>query len=129
MGRSLRDQELDLESGKTDVAEILVTDARRLRQKGVSVSSTPLIETLALVFENPAVPETTREALALSIDRATINNVLLQKQGEPSAALLPRWLSGYSFLFPAVQKHRACQATRRGFARLSRSRMTGRIQS
>jgi ABC-type transport system substrate-binding protein len=103
MGRSLRDQELDLESGKTDVAEILVTDARRLRQKGVSVSSTPLIETLALVFENSVVPETTREALALSIDRATINNVLLQKQGEPSAALLPHWLSGYSFLFPATR--------------------------
>jgi MarR-like DNA-binding transcriptional regulator SgrR of sgrS sRNA len=102
-GRSLRDQELDLESGKTDVAEILVTDARRLKQKGVTISSTPFTETLALVFENPNVPETTREALALSIDRATINNVLLQKQGEPSAALLPRWLSGYSFLFPAAR--------------------------
>jgi ABC-type transport system substrate-binding protein len=101
MGRALRDQELDLESGKTDVAEILVTDARRLRQAGVAISSTPFVETLALVFENPDVPETTREALALSIDRATINNVLVQKHGEPSAALLPQWLSGYSFLFPS----------------------------
>ena len=26
-------------------------------------------------------------------------NVLLQKQAEPSAALLPNWLSGYAFLF------------------------------
>ncbi len=103
MGRALRDQELDLESGKTDVAEILVTDARRLRQAGLAISSTPMIETLALVFENPATPETTREALSLSIDRAIINNVLLQKQGEPSAALLPRWLSGYSFLFSAAR--------------------------
>jgi peptide/nickel transport system substrate-binding protein len=103
MGRPLRDQGLDLESGKTDVTEILATDARKLRQKGVSISSTPLMETLALVFENSSVPETTREALALSIDRATINNVLLQKQGEPSAALLPHWLSGYSFLFPAAR--------------------------
>jgi ABC-type transport system substrate-binding protein len=103
MGRSLRDQEMDLESGKTDVAEILVTDGRRLRQKGLAVSSTPFTETLALVFENPRVPDAIREALALSIDRATINNVLLQKQGEPSAALLPRWLSGYSFLFPAAR--------------------------
>jgi ABC-type transport system substrate-binding protein len=103
MGRSLRDQEMDLESGKTDVAEILVTDGRRLRQKGLAISSTPFTETLALVFENPRVPDATREALALSIDRATINNVLLQKQGEPSAALLPRWLSGYSFLFPAAR--------------------------
>ena len=103
MGRTLRDQELDLESGKTDVAEILVTDARRLRQKGLSISSTPYTETLALVFENPRVPDALREALALSIDRATINTVLLQKQGEPSAALLPRWLSGYSFLFPSAR--------------------------
>jgi peptide/nickel transport system substrate-binding protein len=103
MGRALRDQELDLESGKTDVAEILVTDARRLRQAGVTISSTPFVETLALAFENSNVPETTREALALSIDRATINNVLLQRQGEPSAALLPHWLSGYSFLFPSAR--------------------------
>ena len=103
MGRPLRDQEMDLESGKTDVADILVTDARRIRQKGLSVSSTPFTETLALVFENPRVPDAVREALALSIDRATINNVLLQKKGEPSAALLPRWLSGYSFLFPTAR--------------------------
>jgi ABC-type transport system substrate-binding protein len=103
MGRALREQEIDLESGKTDVAEILVTDSRRLRQKGLAISSTAFTETLALVFENPRVPDAVREALALSIDRATINNVLLQKQGEPSAALLPRWLSGYSFLFPATR--------------------------
>jgi MarR-like DNA-binding transcriptional regulator SgrR of sgrS sRNA len=103
MGRPLRDQEMDLESGKTDVAEILVTDVRRFRQRGMEISSTPFTETLALVFENPRVPDAAREALALSIDRATINRVLLQQQGEPSAALLPRWLSGYSFLFPAAR--------------------------
>ena len=121
MGRPLRDQEIDLESGKTDVAEILVTDGRRLRQKGLTISSTQFTETLALVFENPRVPDAAREALALSIDRATINNVLLQKQGEPSAALLPRWLSGYSFLFPAARnlaraKQLAASATPLAFA-------------
>jgi MarR-like DNA-binding transcriptional regulator SgrR of sgrS sRNA len=103
MGRNLRDQELDLESGKTDAAEILVTDGRRLGQKGVAIFAMPSMETLALVFENSRVPDAMREALALSIDRGTINNVLLQKQGEASAALLPRWLSGYSFLFPAAR--------------------------
>ncbi len=101
LGRALRDQEADFEAGKTDVAEINVTDARRFRQKGLA--STPPMETVALVFENPRVPDAAREALALSIDRVTINNVLLQKQGEVSAALLPRWLSGYSFLFPSVR--------------------------
>jgi len=47
------------------------------------------------------VPVPVRQALALSIDRASIHNVLLQKQGEISGALLPKWLTGYSFLFPA----------------------------
>lgn len=103
MDRPLREQEIDLQSGKTDIAEILVTDGRRLRQEGATVSATPFTETLALVFENPRVPQPVREALALSIDRSTINRVLLQKQGEPSAALLPRWLSGYSFLFPTAR--------------------------
>jgi peptide/nickel transport system substrate-binding protein len=34
------------------------------------------------------------------VDRVALQNALLQKQGEASAALLPQWVSGYSFLFP-----------------------------
>ena len=48
----------------------------------------------ALVSEEPI-----SEAVALSIDRGAIYNVLLQKQGEISGALLPLWIGGYSFLF------------------------------
>jgi hypothetical protein len=33
-----------------------------------------------------------------------MHNVLLQKQGEVSAALLPQWLSGYAFAFAAAQE-------------------------
>lgn len=40
-----------------------------------------------------------KEAVSLSLDRQTMANVLLQKQAEPAAALLPKWLSGYAFLF------------------------------
>ncbi|MBI3670416.1 MAG: hypothetical protein HY237_11620, partial [Acidobacteria bacterium] len=43
-----------------------------------------------------------RQILALSIDRAAIWNVLLQKQGEIAGGLLPQWLSGYAFLFPTA---------------------------
>jgi hypothetical protein len=43
--------------------------------------------------------EKLREAVSLSLDRQTMANVLLQKQAEPAAALLPKWLSGYAFLF------------------------------
>src|SRR6266481_2117513 len=59
------------------------------------------METLALRFEGERAGATLREAVALAIDRGAIHNVLLQRQGEVSGALLPRWLSGYSFVFPA----------------------------
>jgi hypothetical protein len=39
-----------------------------------------------------------RKALPLALDRGTMTGVLLQKQARPAAALLPHWLSGYSFL-------------------------------
>jgi ABC-type transport system substrate-binding protein len=39
------------------------------------------------------------QALSLSIDRTSIVNVLLQRQGEPAGSLLPQWLSGYAFAF------------------------------
>ena len=57
---------------------------------------------MALVFERgrPAAEDAlVREALARSIDRAAIYNVLLQRQGEVAGGLLPQWLSGYAFLF------------------------------
>jgi peptide/nickel transport system substrate-binding protein len=55
---------------------------------------------LALVFDGTrAIAPAVQEAVALSIDRAAIQNVLLQREGEVSAALLPQWLSGYSFVF------------------------------
>jgi hypothetical protein len=40
-----------------------------------------------------------REALPLSLNRGTMAGVLLLKQAEPAAALLPPWLTGYAFLF------------------------------
>src|SRR5260370_32545464 len=101
MGRSLREQAVDREVGRADVVEVPVTELRRLQQRGASVFATRPVETLALVFENARVMDTVREAVALAIDRTAIHNVLLQKQGEISGALLPQWLSGYAFLFAA----------------------------
>lgn len=40
-----------------------------------------------------------REALSSSLGRGTMAGILLQKEAEPAAALLPQWLSGYAFLF------------------------------
>jgi ABC-type transport system substrate-binding protein len=91
MGRTLRDQAVDLEVGNADVVE------SALRPRGNGYVSAA-VQVFALQFDE-RVPLTVREAVALSIDRAAIHNVLLQKTGEISGALLPRWLSGYSFLF------------------------------
>jgi hypothetical protein len=57
---------------------------------------------LALVFSPKVDDARVREALALAVDRGAIRGVLLQGQGEVSAALLPQWLSGYAFVFPTA---------------------------
>ena len=64
-------------------------------------SSSP-VRVLALVFGPRVDDARVREALALAVDRSAIHSVLLQRQGEVSGALLPQWLSGYAFLFPAA---------------------------
>jgi len=55
-----------------------------------------------------------REALSLSLDRGTMASVLLQKQAEPAAALLPQWLSGYAFLFNVDTNLERAKELRRG---------------
>jgi ABC-type transport system substrate-binding protein len=101
MGRSFADQASDFQIGKADAVEIAARDLRAPKQRGTAIASTQPMETVALQFDGGRVPAPVRQALALSIDRTAILNVLLQKQGEISGALLPRWLTGYSFLFPA----------------------------
>src|SRR6266849_4733244 len=106
LGRSLRDQMTDLALGRADLVEIGLNQARRAAQEGKRVVASSPNEVFALVFNpNKAVvqDERLREAIADALDRAAVTNVLLQKEGEPSAALLPQWISGYAFLFPAAR--------------------------
>jgi hypothetical protein len=98
MGRALRDQSIDLELGKADVVELGPAELRR-QAAGRKVWSSSPVRVLALVFSAKVEDVRVREALALTVDRAGIQGVLLQRQGEISAALLPQWLSGYAFLF------------------------------
>jgi peptide/nickel transport system substrate-binding protein len=103
LGRGLRDQLLDLELGKADVVEVGPTDLRRAADHARTIWSSAAVSLIALVFAPAAAPDhRLREALALSIDRAAMYTVLLQKQGEPTAALLPQWISGYAFAFPTA---------------------------
>jgi ABC-type transport system substrate-binding protein len=101
LGRSLRDQASDLDLGKADIVELGPNELRR-QPSGRRVWSSSPVRVLALVFSPRFDDARIREALSLAVDRSAIHTVLLQRQGEISGALLPQWLSGYAFLFPAV---------------------------
>jgi ABC-type transport system substrate-binding protein len=101
MGRPLRDRLLDLELSKSDLTEIPAQDARHAVERDIHISQSQPNELLAIVFlENRGATDTrARQALSLALDRTAIVTYLLQKFGEPSAALLPQWCAGTSFLF------------------------------
>jgi peptide/nickel transport system substrate-binding protein len=101
MGRAPRDQLLDLQLGRADLVEMPLSEIRAAADRGRKTWTSPPVELIALSFQRtpPAEDARLREALALSIDRAAIHNVLLQRQGEITGAILPQWLSGYAFLF------------------------------
>jgi ABC-type transport system substrate-binding protein len=104
MGKSLREQMIALDLGRSDFIEIAPEQAHRASAEGRRVQASAPAELMALVFSRERQsPEEgrLREALGLSIDRAAMSNVLLQGSGEPAGGLLPNWMSGYEFLFPA----------------------------
>jgi peptide/nickel transport system substrate-binding protein len=101
MARPLREQAIDLELGKADIVELGIDELRRTSAGRRTWTSAP-IRLVALVFGPRVTDPRVREALALAVDRAAMHNVLLQRQGEISGALLPQWISGYAFLFPAA---------------------------
>jgi hypothetical protein len=88
------------------VVELSIEDARRAAQRGLRTWTSAPSELIALVCERGRAPVENisfRQAVALSVDRAAIHDVLVQKQGEASGALLPQWVSGYAFLFPTAR--------------------------
>jgi ABC-type transport system substrate-binding protein len=92
----------DLQLGKADLIELVPELVPRARQANLRVWSSEPVTLYGLRFDdtqNAASDVRLREAFSLSLDRGTMANVLLQKQAEPAAALLPQWLSGYAFLF------------------------------
>jgi MarR-like DNA-binding transcriptional regulator SgrR of sgrS sRNA len=101
--KSIRDQWLDLSVGRTDLVEVPPEQIRQAQQQRFAVLSSPPVTLLALavadsgVLANPNL----RAAIALSVDRSALSNVIFQKQGEITASLLPAELTGYSFLFSA----------------------------
>jgi len=105
MGVDVQQQSNAISFGQADVVELPASQVRRTAQRGVRTASSDPVESFALVFDTsrPAVQDARlRQAISLSIDRASIADVILQKQGVPAGGLLPNWISGYAHLFPAT---------------------------
>jgi MarR-like DNA-binding transcriptional regulator SgrR of sgrS sRNA len=103
LGKSFREQRMALDLKKSQLIELAPEQTRQVSDDHPVEASAP-VELVALLFRrDPQSPVEAqlRHALALSIDRNTINRVLLQEAGEPSGSLLPNWMTGYGFLFPA----------------------------
>lgn len=102
MGRPLRHQRVDLELGRADIVEIPAGEAAEAGHSSFTVWVSKPVELLLLVFpeEGPGASPRLREAIDSAIDRAALSQVLLRRQGEPTGALLPNWLTGYGFVFP-----------------------------
>jgi peptide/nickel transport system substrate-binding protein len=102
LGKGYRDQMIELEMGKADLVEVPAEQLHRVSLQGRHVVSSSSMELVGLVFARDAISpqeKALREILALSIERGSIRNVLLQSAGEPAASVLPTWMSGYGFVF------------------------------
>jgi ABC-type transport system substrate-binding protein len=103
LGKSFREQAISFDLAKAQVIEAAAEQTHRAAG-GNQVQSSAPVELIALVFGHDLQSPDDgrqRQALALSIDRALLNTVVLQGGGEPAGGLLPNWMSGYGFLFPA----------------------------
>lgn len=106
LGKNSREQLIALDLGKVDIAEVIPEQSRRTSTEGKRIVTSAPVELMMLVFaRGRQSPEDgkLRDALALSIDRNSIRSVVLQGAGEPSGGILPNWISGYGFVFPAEQ--------------------------
>jgi MarR-like DNA-binding transcriptional regulator SgrR of sgrS sRNA len=114
--RSVHDQWLDLSVGQADLVEVPSELLRQAQQQRLLLSVSPPVSLLALeintdgALSNPSL----RAAIALTVDRNALFNVIFQKQGEVTASLLPASLSGYSFLFPAERDLKKAHELRGG---------------
>jgi MarR-like DNA-binding transcriptional regulator SgrR of sgrS sRNA len=103
-GTTLTEQSADLELGRVELIE--ADPGQPKPANALAPSSTAPIDLIALVFASgrPAAQDAhVREAIALSLDRNAMVSVILRKQGEPAASLLPEWISGYAHLFNTAQ--------------------------
>jgi MarR-like DNA-binding transcriptional regulator SgrR of sgrS sRNA len=105
LGRSFHDQMTALQLGRAELIEVAPEQTRHVSQAGQVLMSSVPMELLALVFaQDASSPEETslREALGWSVERGSMRDVLLQGAGQATGSILPGWMSGYGFVFPAM---------------------------
>ena len=105
MGVDFQQQANAISFGQADVVELPASQVRRAAQRGVRTASSDPVELFALVIDasRPAVQDAHfRQAISLAIDRASIADVILQRQGIVAGGLLPNWISGTAHLFPST---------------------------
>jgi peptide/nickel transport system substrate-binding protein len=114
--RAVRDQWLDLSVGRADIVEVPPELIREAQQQHLNVLQSRPLDLLALTLQptGPFAGREMRQAVTLAVDRAALYNVIFQKQGEITASLLPQWISGDSFLFPADRALDRARALRGG---------------
>jgi peptide/nickel transport system substrate-binding protein len=96
--------EADLEFGLTDAGDLAPSEMRRAAERNLRTRSSEPVDLFVLNFDSSrdnVQSERLRAAISAAIDRNAIANVVLQRQAVPAGALLPEWISGYAFLFPA----------------------------
>ncbi len=105
MGMDFQQQANAISFGQADVVELPASQVRRTAQRGVRTASSDPVELFSLVIDapRPALQDARfRQAISLAIDRASIADVILQRQGILAGGLLPNWISGYAHLFPPM---------------------------
>jgi peptide/nickel transport system substrate-binding protein len=100
--RMVRNQWLDLLSGQADVVDVPPENLRQATQEHLNILQATACDLLVLSISQTGnlSDDSQREAIGSAVNRATLYNVIFQKQGEMTASLVPDSLSGYSFLFP-----------------------------
>jgi MarR-like DNA-binding transcriptional regulator SgrR of sgrS sRNA len=102
IGKNDREQIIMLDLGKVDVVQVAAENIHRTQADNREVMTSRPAELMALVFASAPQSDDEihmRNALAMSIDRTALNDVVMQGGGEPASALLPTWMSGYGFVF------------------------------
>jgi ABC-type transport system substrate-binding protein len=102
LGRNYSSQLMALDLGKAQWVQVAPEQAHRAAMEGRRTESSQPMELVALLFTHDAQSsdeKRLRQALALSVERASVRSVLLQGAGQPAAGILPDWMSGYGFVF------------------------------